>query len=80
MMDWHYHKDDAPTKEETDWYDNVQAWQKAGFELFLSGGSLHTSTLTCPYCGCLVTEKTWRKHLKSLHAPSKNPYSHKAPR
>lgn len=67
IMDWHYHKDDLPTKEETNWASNVRAWQKAGFKVFYNGGSSGNTTLLCPKCGSLVTEKTWRKHLQSLH-------------
>ena len=65
MMDWHYHKDDRQTKEETEWYKNVQAWQKAGFvHIWVEGKSI----IECPHCAALVTDKNWLKHLKSLHA------------
>jgi hypothetical protein len=64
MMDWHYHKDDIPTKEEIDWEEDVRRWQAAGFSIIYMS---QKDALVCPHCGSLVKEDQWKKHLKSLH-------------
>jgi hypothetical protein len=66
MMDWHYHKDDVQTEAERKYEANIAAWQKAKFKHVWG----QKDSLECPHCGSLVSEDSWRKHLKALHEPS----------